>query len=128
MKDQATELRNIVSRTERDDVHDSLSSPYKIMIAGGKGGVGVTTLAVNLAVSLSEQGARIVLIDANLFRGDVAAKDRAAVRTGRGHLIGADQTRRGNWTGRSFAAITELQTSAQLCNQRPKCSRRYRAR
>ena len=43
------------------------------MLSGGKGGVGVTTLAVNLAVALAVRGRRVVLVDANLYRADVAA-------------------------------------------------------
>ena len=42
------------------------------VLAGGKGGVGVTTLAVNLSVGLADQGARVVVVDADLYRSDVA--------------------------------------------------------
>ena len=38
----------------------------------GKGGVGVTTLSVQLAIALAEQGSRVVLVDADLHRADVA--------------------------------------------------------
>jgi MinD-like ATPase involved in chromosome partitioning or flagellar assembly len=37
-----------------------------IAIASGKGGVGKTTLATNLAVALNELGYRVIVIDANL--------------------------------------------------------------
>jgi len=43
-----------------------------MVLGGGKGGVGVTTLAVNLSVGLAEQGARVVIVDADLYRSDVA--------------------------------------------------------
>lgn len=36
------------------------------MISGGRLGVGVSTLAVNLAVASSQQGARVLLVDADL--------------------------------------------------------------
>jgi ATP-binding protein involved in chromosome partitioning len=38
-----------------------------IVIASGKGGVGKSTIAVNLAVSLSRQGYQIALVDADLY-------------------------------------------------------------
>ena len=46
--------------------------PRLMVLVGGKGGVGVTTLAVNLSVGLAEQGARVVVVDADLYRSDVA--------------------------------------------------------
>jgi pilus assembly protein CpaE len=43
-----------------------------ITIYSPKGGVGTTTLAVNLAISLHNEDTRVVLVDANLQFGDVA--------------------------------------------------------
>jgi pilus assembly protein CpaE len=43
-----------------------------IVVYGPKGGVGATTLAVNLAVTLNTEEARVVLVDANLQYGDLA--------------------------------------------------------
>lgn len=44
-----------------------------LAFAGGKGGVGTTTIALNSAVAFAEQGRRVVLIDANPRGGDIAA-------------------------------------------------------
>ncbi|MFV1966989.1 MAG: MinD/ParA family protein [Pirellulaceae bacterium] len=72
MMDQASELRKLVLRSMREKTAAAGPSPRLIVLAGGKGGVGVTTLAVNLSVGLAEQGARVVVVDADLYRSDVA--------------------------------------------------------
>ena len=73
MSDQATDLRNLVMQSVRDDAPlPHLPRPRFIVLSGGKGGVGVTTLAVNLAVAMGELGSRVVLVDADLYRADVA--------------------------------------------------------
>ena len=42
-----------------------------IAVSGGKGGVGKTNIAVNLAVSLGNQGKSVVLFDADLGLANV---------------------------------------------------------
>ena len=44
-----------------------------IAVASGKGGVGKTTVAVNLALALTDRGCRTGLIDADLYGPDVRA-------------------------------------------------------
>jgi ATP-binding protein involved in chromosome partitioning len=39
-----------------------------IAVASGKGGVGKTTVAVNLALALTDRGCRTGLIDADLYQ------------------------------------------------------------
>jgi flagellar biosynthesis protein FlhG len=73
MIDQATELRKLVLQAMRENPAVTGPPPRLVALTGGKGGVGVTTLAVNLSVALAEQGARVVVVDANFYRSDVAA-------------------------------------------------------
>ena len=72
MHDQANELRNLVLRA-RASLQCAVPPPRLIVLTGGKGGVGTTTVAINVAVSLGQLGKRVVLVDADLRRGDVAA-------------------------------------------------------
>ncbi len=81
MIDQAEKLRNIVNnlKTESDDISSQnndhsvttgnvkLSSRTKVLaVTSGKGGVGKTSVTVNLALALSQKGFRVVVIDADL--------------------------------------------------------------
>ena len=72
MSDQASRLRSLVNQTSerKHDANEDLP-PVLIMI-GGKSGVGATTICVNTAVALGLQGVRVVLVDAGLYRVDVA--------------------------------------------------------
>lgn len=71
MHDQAIALRQLVSSATTEGL--ATPAPPLIVVAGGKGGVGATTIAVNLAVALAQQGQRTVLVDANLNQPDAAA-------------------------------------------------------
>jgi len=73
MRDQAAELRSLMFRAARRTTPLPGPPTHLIALCGGKGGVGVTSLAVNLAASLAEYGMRTVLVDANLYRADAAA-------------------------------------------------------
>ncbi|MCG8406204.1 MAG: MinD/ParA family protein [Phycisphaerales bacterium] len=80
-KDQAAELRQLmqsfeVGSREAAEVSDFESAScakaaHVVAIASGKGGVGKTNIAVNLAIRLSQTGHRVVLVDADLGTANV---------------------------------------------------------
>lgn len=72
MKDQADKLRQIINDLEKRTItskeankQDSLKSTKVITVTSGKGGVGKTSITVNMAVTLSELGYKVVIIDAD---------------------------------------------------------------
>lgn len=71
--DQADNLRRLASRSLPSD-----RSPRGrlTVLSGCKGGVGVTTLSLNLAVSFRAKLSRVLLIDGNPIRGDLAVMYR----------------------------------------------------
>ena len=79
MLDQASELRQLVMHAAVDDAPPGDGAPRLVALAGGKGGVGTTTVATNIAAALARQGQRVVLVDADLQRGDVAAATEASI-------------------------------------------------
>jgi flagellar biosynthesis protein FlhG len=70
LRDHAAELRKL-ARHALSGAEGSFPTPCVVSLAGGRPGVGVTTIAINLAVGLTELGARVVLVDANLRRADL---------------------------------------------------------
>ena len=73
MRDQAAQLRSLVLRSARQAATELGPTPRLVALAGGKEHVGTSTLAVNLAVAAAGQGARVVLVDADLAGADLAA-------------------------------------------------------
>lgn len=70
MPDQATKLRRLVSRIE--SVEGGAPRARRIVLTGSKGGVGTSTLALGLAIALRKLTQRVLLIDANPARGNLA--------------------------------------------------------
>ncbi len=71
--DQATELRRLVRETASSVSGRGSVGPCLVAVAGGKGGVGTTTIAVNVAVALAQRGRSTVLIDLSPTGRDAAA-------------------------------------------------------
>lgn len=61
--DQAEKLRNIIKR--QDIQPDKERIAKVITVTSGKGGVGKTSVSVNLAIQLSQMGKRVVIFDAD---------------------------------------------------------------
>ena len=70
MHDQANDLRRLVRQAISTRNDNSASRPKLIVVSGGKGGVGTTTVAVNLAIALVQRGSRTVLVDAETHGSD----------------------------------------------------------
>jgi flagellar biosynthesis protein FlhG len=70
MHDQANDLRQLVRQAISTRNDAAATRPKLIVVSGGKGGVGTTTVAVNLAIALVQRGSRTVLVDADTRGSD----------------------------------------------------------
>ena len=80
MSDQASRLRNLVEERAEEEAKsreigelyfDVAEDTRVIAVTSGKGGVGKTSLAVNLAVGLQMAGQKVMLIDADIGMANV---------------------------------------------------------
>lgn len=66
--DQAEQLRNIVKQKNQQ----SASSPARVFtVTSGKGGVGKSNVAVNIAVQMRKKGKKVIIIDADFGLANV---------------------------------------------------------
>lgn len=72
MLDQAHDLRRLATERDRSNSVRAAVRPSLLVVLGGKGGVGTTTSAVNLATALAQTGKRTLLVDADPRGGDAA--------------------------------------------------------
>lgn len=69
MSDQATQLRKMAATAKSKETMREISVVSKaktIAITSGKGGVGKTSIALNLAIAFAQRGHRVLLLDADL--------------------------------------------------------------
>ncbi|MBI85613.1 MAG: hypothetical protein CMJ81_20660 [Planctomycetaceae bacterium] len=72
-RDQASELRSMVLHGSHPSPGVKKTNARMLAVLGGKGGVGTTTIALNLSVALAQLGHRVVVVDAHLGRSDIAS-------------------------------------------------------
>jgi flagellar biosynthesis protein FlhG len=70
MADQAEKLRELISG-KKEDINLPKDNMRIITISSGKGGVGKTSLVVNLAIALSKAGKKVMIMDADLGMANV---------------------------------------------------------
>ncbi|MGL4982796.1 MAG: MinD/ParA family protein [Treponemataceae bacterium] len=72
MEDQAAQLREMVQQQSPDAGNTKqLRRTRIITVTSGKGGVGKTSLSVNLAIAYAQTGKKVILIDADLGLANV---------------------------------------------------------
>ncbi len=86
MVDQAERLRELIKEQRKNHRLCRV-----ITIASGKGGVGKTSLAVNLGISLAKLGQKVVLIDADLGLANVDVMLGLAPKYNLGHVISGEK-------------------------------------
>jgi len=68
--------------------------PISIAVTSGKGGVGKTSVAVNLSVALARLGKRVAILDADFGLGNVDVLMGLAPSAHVGHVLGGEKTLR----------------------------------
>lgn len=82
--DQATRLREIALGTY---AVQTATMPYRISVTSGKGGVGKSTVALNLAIALCNYGQKVLLVDADSNLGNLDVLLGIAPRYRLGHVL-----------------------------------------
>ena len=65
--DQAEQLRNVIKQKNQNNIGNA----RVITITSGKGGVGKSNMAVNLAIMFRKMGQRVIILDADFGLANV---------------------------------------------------------
>ena len=74
MYDQARILRGLMERRSEPSAAENSATPacaHTVAVTSGKGGVGKSNIALNLAISIARMGHSVCLLDANLGLGNI---------------------------------------------------------
>lgn len=71
MADQAEKLRDLFRAKQKKMDYEKKGNMRIITVASGKGGVGKTSLTVNLAIALSKAGKKVLVMDADLGMANI---------------------------------------------------------
>lgn len=74
MKDQAEKLRSMTQSIKKkieSDMFKGINRTRIVVVTSGKGGVGKTNFALNLAISLADVGKKAILLDADMGMANV---------------------------------------------------------
>jgi len=94
MHDQANDLRQLVRQGLALPAPRGAPRPRLLAVSGGKGGVGTTTVALNLAVALAQRHCRVVLVDADPHGSDLALRCLLEERYTLAHVLAGQRTAR----------------------------------
>ena len=90
--DQATQLRNIIKCASLEAGRASRPLARVITVTSGKGGVGKSNVAINLAIQFRKMGQRVIILDADFEKTKQALSEYAPM-DGRGKTYhGKDYT------------------------------------
>jgi flagellar biosynthesis protein FlhG len=86
--DQATALRELVSdKKVIPSLRDNMTGIRSVAILSGKGGVGKSNVAVNLALALAEKGLDVALLDADLGLANIDILFGVTPKFNLGHVL-----------------------------------------
>ncbi|MDR1966661.1 MAG: P-loop NTPase [Synergistaceae bacterium] len=92
INDQATMLRELVSdKKESAKLQDRITGVRSIAILSGKGGVGKSNVAVNLALALAERGLDVSILDADLGLANIDILFGVVPKFNLGHVMKGDK-------------------------------------